>query len=216
MPHLRPSPRPSKKVQEDRATPSAPSRPKANKNDEKQQIGIMPPPPKPKKNDKKQQDGTVAAPAVNAEGKAFPSRDEMDARLAQRLGAEIDRNSAQALKAKKGVNGAHEAKLMLKLRNTTSSSSGSRQYVSEWKKEGEEAGEAEVLFESIELPYTLWERNEGQSGDDTEDAGDGEEEENLERDSAFVLVCLSRATEADGEVLDAARILMKMSGVSEI
>jgi hypothetical protein len=235
MARLRPSPRPSQKLQEDRATPSAPPRPKANKNDEKQQDGTMPPPLKPKKNDKKQQDRDVSVPTIDADGRALPCRDKMNARLAQRLGAEIDKNGAQKSKAKKGVNGvkkvngAHEPKLMLKFRNTkSSSSSSSGQYVEQFKKQiilleirawirgKEKAGEREASFSGLELPYTLYERNEAQIGDDTEDAENSEAEENLDRDSASALVLLSRAMETDDEVMDAARILMKMSGISEI
>jgi hypothetical protein len=237
MARLRPSPRPSKKLQEDRATPSAPPRPKANKNDEKQQDGTMPPPLKPKKNDKKQQDRDVSVPTIDADGRALPCRDDMHARLAQRLGAEIDKNGAQKSKAKKGVNGvkkvngAHEPKLMLKFRNTKSSSSSSGQYVEQFKKRiilleirvwirrKEKAGEgegSEASFSGIVFPHTLYERNEAQNGDDTEDAENSEAEENLDRDSASALVLLSRAMETDEEVMDAARILMKMSGISEI
>jgi hypothetical protein len=242
MARLRPSPRPSQKLQEDRATPSAPPRPKANKNDEKQQDGTMPPPLKPKKNDKKQQDRDVSVPTIDADGRALPCRNEMDARLAQSLGAEIDKNCAQKSKAKKGVNGvkkvngAHEPKLMLKFRNTkssssSSSSSSSGQYVEQFKKRiilleirvwirrKEKAGEgegSEASFSGIVFPHTLYERNEAQNGDDTEDAENSEAEENLDRDSASALVLLSRAMETDEEVMDAARILMKMSGISEI
>jgi hypothetical protein len=238
MARLRPSPRPSQKLQEDRATPSAPPRPKANKNDEKQQDGTMPPPLKPKKNDKKQQDRDLPVPTIDADGRALPCRDEMDARLAQRLGAETDKNGAQKSKAKKGVdgvkkvNGAHEPKLMLKFRNTksssSSSSSSSGQYVEQfrkriilleiriWIRRKEKAGEREESFLGLELPYTLYECNEAQIGDDTEDAENSEAEENLGRDSASALVLLSRVMETDKEVIDAARILMKMSGISEI
>jgi hypothetical protein len=98
MPHLRPSPRPSQKVQQD---------------------GITPPQPQPKKNKKRQQYRTVPTPTVNTAGQQFPSRNVMDAQFARNLGTEAENKNAQEPKqaSRKKASEAKAPKVMLKLRN---------------------------------------------------------------------------------------------------
>jgi hypothetical protein len=182
MPHVRPSPRPSQKAQEDGTMP--PPRSQANKNNKTQQNGTMAPQPQPKGNDKKQEDRTVPIPTVDSAGQQLPCKYVMDARFAHNLGVEARKRTAQEPKqaSGKGVDGAKAQKVMLKLTGVGGGKQGKGDQVEEQQK-----------------------------NDDTEDRS-GEAENTKERDPASALLLLSRVIETDEEVLEAARILVGMWG----